>query len=605
MSWEAWLTLVVVGAVLFALVRNIAPPDALVLGGTIVVGLAGVISPAEALSGFSNAGMLTVGALFVVAAAMRETGALDALSRRIFGRARSERSALLRMSPAVVGMSAFFNNTPIVAMFIPAVIDWCRKHRVSPSRLLIPLSYLAIVGGTITLIGTSTNLVVNGMMGEAVKAHADRPEIVQALRPIRLFELAWVGLPLSLAGVLYLLTAGRRLLPNRKDLLEQLGDASREYMVDMRVDAGCRLIGQTVEEAGLRHLPGLFLVQIGREDQTISPVSPDTRLRAGDDLRFAGIVSTILDLERIPGLVPATVGGAAIPPAEQRSLRFSEAVISAQSPLIGKSIREADFRALYNAAVVAVHRGAARIEGKIGDIVLRAGDTLLLQAGPHFSRAHRNNPDFFLVSSVEDTRPVRHDRLGVSVLLMAGLVVLMATRVVPEVLAAFLIAGLMVATRCISASDARQSVDWQTLLTIAGAFGLGKALENSGAAHAFAELIVRAFGGEGAMPWAALAGVYLVTLIVTELITNNAAAVLMFPLSIAVSMELGVDARPFAMAVVFAASAGFATPIGYQTNMMVYGPGGYRFGDFARVGVPLDVLLGAIAVLIIPRVWGM
>ncbi|UCD27913.1 MAG: SLC13 family permease [Planctomycetota bacterium] len=614
MEWQAWFTIAIIVLVFYGLARSLGPPDVLLVGSIVAVGVVGVITLEEMFAGFSNPGMLTVAALFIVAAALRETGALDIIGNQLLGKTKKEKTALLRLALPTIGMSAFLNNTPVVAMLVPIITDWCRKHRISPSRLLLPVSYLAILGGTCTLIGTSTNLVVYGMMRERVVAldkqiaSESDPQTSQkleqtkeALHPISLFEMAAVGIPFAIAGAIYLLFVGRRLLPDRKDLLEQMGESAREYLVDMVIQPGGRLINQSITEAGLRHLPGLFLIEITRGEQIISPVSPDVILQQGDRLTFTGVVSTIVDLERIPGLIPAADESYETRAVERRYQRLCEAVISATSPLIGKNIRDANFRALYNAAVVAVHRGGERLKGRIGDIVLRAGDTLLLQATTHFASAHRNNPDFFLVSSIDEARPVRHDRLLMSLGFLGLLIVLMATGIVPTVLAAFLIAGLMVGTRCISATDARQSVDWQTLLTIAAAFGLGKALDNSGAARTIANLVFDATQNLG--PIAAIAAVYLITTIFTELITNNAAAALIFPFAIAVADAFGVNPRPFAMVVAFAASASLCTPIGYQTNMMVFGPGGYRFNDFVRVGLPLNLLLCVVATTLIPLVW--
>ena len=600
MSWSGWFTLAVAAAVFIGLAFEFAA-DSLLLSAVVMLAIAGIITPQEAFAGFSNEGMLTVAALFVVAAAMRETGAIDAIGSLLLGKSNNERSVLGRMSVLVTTISAFMNNTPVVAMLLPILTGWCRKHRVSPSRVLIPLSYMTILGGTCTLIGTSTNLVVNGLLANASKTNA-------SLHTMSLFELSPVGIPSAIVGCLFLLTLGRKLLPERKDLLDQLGESYREYIVDMRVQPGCRLIGQRVEEAGLRHLPGLFLIEIVRGERLISPVTPDQILDEGDVLAFTGAVNTIIDLERIPGLVPVTDAAFETHASERRGRMLSEAVISNTSPLAGKSIRDADFRAVYNAAVVAVHRGGERLKGRVGDIVLRNGDTLLLQTGPHFDRAHRNNPDFFLVSGVEDSQSIRHDRSKLSLVLLGVLVLMLVSEEIPSmhikipiVMAAFVVAGLMVVTRCISVASARQSVDWQTLVTIGASFGLGKALENSGFVDIVAKLIVHYAGGAG--PFAVLFLVYFVTLVATELISNNAAAVLMFPFAVAMAGGMGVDPRPFVMAITFAASSGYAIPLGYQTHLMVYGPGGYRFADFIRVGVPLDLLMMLVNTALIPLVW--
>jgi di/tricarboxylate transporter len=597
LGWEAWFTLAVVVVVLFALARNIAP-DAVLVGGVVIVMLAGIISPEEAFSGFSNAGMLTVAALYVVAAGLRETGALDTVGAWMLGRAKTERQGFVRLAVFVPVISAFLNNTPIVAMFIPVITGWCKKTRVSPSRLLMPLSFLSILGGTCTLIGTSTNLVVNGLMADAVKAN---PALSDSLRPMALFELGKVGLPYAVIGILYLYFVGMRLLPARKNLLEQLTGAAREYLVNVQVESGCKLVGKDIAAAGLRHLPGLFLIEIARENQVIAPVPPDQVLMAGDVLTFTGVVSTIVDLEKIPGLVPTADAHYEGRPVRQRDRVLCEAVVSGSCRVLGRSIRDANFRALYNAAVVAVHRGSERLEGKVGDMVLRPGDTLLLQTGPHFRQAHRNNSDFLLVSSIEDSRPFRNDKALFTLVLLAGLIALMATEVIPVVMAAFLVAGLMVLSRCISIVEARRSVDIQTLVTIAAAFGLGKALVNSGAVGASVGLVVDNIGVLG--PVAMIAGVYMVTTFFTEIVTNNAAAALVFPFAVGIAQTMGLDPRPFVMTVTFAASASFITPLGYQTNLMVYGPGGYRFTDFIRVGLPLNLLLLATGTLLIPFAW--
>ncbi len=265
MNVEAWLTLGVVAFIFVALLKNLAPPDLVFLGATALLALLGIITPSEAFAGFSNTGMLTVAVLFVVAAGLRETGVLDYVGHHILGRAKSEKAVLGRLAGVVLPMSAFLNNTPIVAMFVPVVMDWSRRHQVSPSKLLIPLSYLAIFGGTCTLIGTSTNLVVNGLMVE------------NGLPGMHLFEISMAGLPYAAIGIAYLFFVGRRVLPDRKELLEQLGDSRREYLIEMQVRSGCRLAGQTVEKAGLRHLPGLFLIEIDRDGTTIGPVGPDDR----------------------------------------------------------------------------------------------------------------------------------------------------------------------------------------------------------------------------------------------------------------------------------------------------------------------------------------
>ena len=597
MGWEALFCLVVLAILFVGLVKNY-PTDALLVGGVTLVALVGIINPEEALVGFSNQGMLTVAALYVVAAALRETGSIALAGSLVFGRVAGERGALLRMAAVVTPMSAFLNNTPIVAMFLPAVSDWCRRHKIAASRLLLPLSYLCMLGGTCTLIGTSTNLVVAGLMEETVRT---TPADAQTLGPLGFFELGKLGLPYAVIGVMYLLLVSHRLLPERKDSVSSMTDAAREYLLNMQVQPDGRLAGRTVQEAGLRQLEGLYLIEIQRGGQLISPVQPDEILRGGDLLTFTGVVGTIAELENLSGLVPVGDDAYNSHAGIRRSQRLCEAVVSATSPAVGKTIRDADFRALYNAAVVAVHRGGTRLTGKVGSIVLRSGDTLLLQAGPHFVRANLNNPDFLLVSRLDGVRPIRHDKAWWALLLLAVLVGLLVSGVVPIVVAAFAAAGLMIATGCISMVDARRSIDWQTLITIAAAFGLSKGLQNSGLVAWVAEFFVSITADLGT--YGILAGLYLMTSLFAGTVTNNAAAALVFPFAVAMGHQMGVSPRPLVMAVIFAASASFWTPLGYQTNLMVFGPGGYRLADYLRLGLPLNCLLLGTATVLIPMIW--
>jgi di/tricarboxylate transporter len=589
MGMEAWITLGVVIFLFTALFKNLAPPDLLFVGATAFLSIIGIITPEEAFAGFSNSGMLTVAFLFVVVAGLRETGLLNFVGHHVLGRATTERGVLIRLAGVVVPMSAFLNNTPIVAMFVPVILDWSRRQAVAPSKLLIPLSYFAILGGTCTLIGTSTNLVVNGLI------------IKSGLPGMHLFEIGMVGLPYAIVGLTYLYFAGRWLLPERKELLEQLGETRREYLAEMLVQPGCRLAGCTVEAAGLRQLPGLFLIEIDRDGHVIGPASPDDVIQENDRLVFTGIVSSIIELEKIGGLIPVADPDYEVSPRQQRQRRLCEAVISENSPLAGKTIRDADFRNVYGAAVVAVHRSGKRIEKKIGDITLRSGDTLLLQVRPHFLKTYRHDPAFYLISDIDDWRPIRRDRAWIALILFVVLITLMTTGAVPIVLSAALTAVLMVVLGCISPGDAHRSIEWQVLITIAAAFGVGSALQNSGAATVIAGALVNSTQAWG--PIAALAAIYLLGSLLTELITNNAAAVLLFPFCLETARLYEVSPMPFLVALLLSASASFMTPIGYQTNMMVYGPGGYRFTDFLKVGTPINFILWAVAVALVPLIW--
>ncbi len=625
MSLDAWISLAVTLAVFVGLQqrRNI-PADLLFLGGLVMVTLCGVIAPREALAGFANPAVVTIGALFVVAAGLRSTGVLDSIGNLLLGTAKTAGVAMRRVLGVVLGVSAFINNTPVVAMFVPVLLTWCRRRGLSPSRVLLPVSYVAIMGGTCTLIGTSTNIIVNGLLREEQErearriAHAEQqglyahlPGFQEQMGSMTLFEIGRVGFACAVAGSAYLLLIGYRLLPDRTELVEQLDEQRREYMVEMLVQPHCRLIGKTVEQAGLRHLRGLYLIEIDRDDDVVTPVTPDDVIREGDRLIFTGVVSTILDLVQIPGLVPAADLTYEIHPKRRMGRHLSEAVVSSSSPLVGTTVRQANFRRLYNAAVVAVHRNGAQLRRKIGDIVLRAGDTLLLQTRTEFSSAFRNSRDFFLVADVEGSQPRRHERAWLAIGLVVGLVVWLfaaswfqpgglAEGFASPALAALTIAGLMVLGRCIPAADARGAIDLQVLVTIAAALGLGRALTESGAAEAIAHAVV---GGAGRNPYLLLVGFYLLTVVFTELVSNGAVAAMLFPLGVALAAAAGVSPRPFAMALALGASLSFITPIGYQTNLMVMGPGGYQPRDYLRAGLPLMVIVGTVALLMIPRVW--
>jgi len=408
-------------------------------------------------------------------------------------------------------------------------------------------------------------------------------------------------------------------LPDRRELVEQLDQQRREYLVEMLVLPGCPLAGKTVEAAGLRHLRGLFLLEIDRQGETITPVTPDDVIREGDRLIFTGVVSTIVDLEQTPGLVPAADTAYELHPREQHARRLTEAVISSSSPLVGRTVREGQFRQRYGAAVVAVHRNGVRLPRKIGDIVLEPGDTLLLQTRSDFADRFRNSRDFYLVADVEGYRPRRHDRAWLAAGLMGVLIVWLVGAsllrgylglelpegLVSPALAAVAVAGLMVVGRCLPLGEARSVIDLQVLITIAAALGLGTALRESGAAEAIARLLL---GSTTACPpqwrpYALLVALYVLTVIFTETISNNAVAAMMFPLAVATALAGGYSPRPFVMTILLSASLSFLTPIGYQTNLMVMGPGGYQPRDYLRVGWPLAVLVGLTILVLAPRVW--
>jgi di/tricarboxylate transporter len=600
MSWEAWVTLATVIAILYALGRNYASPDVVLMGGLTLLMTLNVFSdrfpaPGQFAAAFGNEGLLTVGVLFVVAAGLTETGGMALAIDRLLGRPRSVRDAQLRMMIPVATISAVLNNTPVVAMFMPVVSDWCRKSNLSPSKLMIPLSYAAVLGGTCTLIGTSTNLVVQGLMIQAQKTDPAMPIM-------GMLTLTPIGVPVTILGIAFVVLFGDRLLPQRRTARVESADA-REYTIEMLVERNSAIDGVSIEQAGLRRLPGMYLAAIERNHERRIAVAPEEVLRGDDRLVFVGVVDSVVDLRKIRGLAPATDQVFKLnDPRDNRCL--VEAVVSNTSPLIGLSVREGEFRSRYDAVIIAVHRNGERLDQKIGDIVLRAGDTLLLETHRRFLRRQRNRRDFFLVSHVPESAPVRHDRAYLAVGIVVVMVIAMSLESYTGLnvfTIALLTAAMMGATRCVSAEQARRSIDWSTLVSIGAALGIGLAIQTTGLAQIVAGNLIGAFGAFG--PVGVLAGVYLVTLIATELVTNNAAAALAFPIAHAAAAGLGVNFMPFAVVIAVAASAGFATPLGYQTHLMVYGAGGYRFSDYVRMGVPLDLLVMVVTLIITPLVF--
>jgi len=586
MGWEALFSLASVLFCFGMMAFTRVSPDLITSAALTVLLLAGVVSPEQALAGFANQGMLTVAVLYVVVSGLTETGAVGWIGQTLLGRPRSIRHAQWRLMLPVAGLSAFLNNTPVVAVFIPALQEWARRHRLQLSKLLIPLSFASIAGGTCTLIGSSTNLLVNGLMLE------------QTGSGLALFDLLWIGLPVSLAVLLFVLLMGSWLLPNRSSAMEEFADV-RAYTVEMQVEVDSPLPGRSIDEAGLRQLPGLFLAEIEREGGVLPAVSSKERLQAGDRLLFVGARDSVVDLQRIHGLLPATNQLFKLND-ERPERRFIEAVVSSRHPLVGRTVREGRFRNRYNAVIIALARNGERLDGKLGDQRLQAGDTLLLEARPSFLEQQRNAQDWLLISPVGESHPLQHERAPLALGIVLLMVLLVGLGWLSMLKGALLAAGLMILTRCTRGQVARRSPDWQVLVVIATSFGIGAALQQSGAALFVAQGLMGLAGGE---PWLALALVFGVTALLTALATNNVAAVLMFPIALAAAQQLGVSLLPFAITIMVAASASFATPIGYQTNLMVYNAGGYRFQDFLRIGLPLTLLVGLVTLLLVPLVW--
>jgi di/tricarboxylate transporter len=587
LSWEGWFSFsLVIGCFILFMKTRIAP-DIVTSGALTLLLISDILTPQQAFAGFANTGMLTVAVLYVVVSGLTETGAVHWLGQVLLGRPRTDQQAQWHLMIPVAALSAFLNNTPVVAIFIPAVLAWAKRQQLCVSKLLIPLSYASIAGGLCTLFGTSTNLVINGLY----QSHFDQPGF-------GLFDLSWIGIPLVVCVLLFLSLTSRWLLPARSSATASYADV-RHYTVEMRVAPGSPLVGKSIEQAGLRQLPGLFLIEIERDQQILPAVSSKERLQGADRLIFVGGLESVIDLQRIRGLIPA---------ADQifklESLRqdrcFVEVVVSAQCPLIGKTVREGQFRSHYHAVIIAVSRNGERVAGKIGTMTLAPGDTLLLECHPEFIPQQRASRDFLVVSQFGDEHPLRHERAPIALIIVLMMIVSVAVGWCTMLEGALLAAGAMLITRCTSGRVARRAPDWQVLIVIATSFGIGTALETTGVANWIAVGLVNVANDNA---WLSLTGVFIATALLTALATNNVAAVLSFPIALDAAQQLQLNPEPFMIVLMVAASASFATPIGYQTNLMVFNVGGYRFSDFIKIGFPLTVVVGFVTVILTPLIW--
>ena len=590
MSFEAGFTLVLLFLMSIALIREWFETEIVVYGTLLLLMLVGIISPREAFAGFSNPGILTIGLLFVVAGAIYNTGFIQRLNRWIFGEAPSNLSRKLpRILLPISAISAFMNNTPVVALMIPAVRSWAEKHHHAISKLLIPVSYAAILGGMCTLIGTSTNLIVHGLL-------LDFGE-----KGLGMFEISRVGIPVALVGLVYLFLFGPRLLPDRKEPIIELGEQTREFVIELKVTRQYQNVGKTIEEAGLRHLKGLFLFQIERNGEIIAPAPPEEKIQVGDRLFFTGLPKTILELQKTPGLQLIKDSTFDLKQYDHSQIKAFEAVVSPSSPLVGKNVRESNFRGKYGAVIIAIHRNGERIQQKIGDIVLRPGDTLLLLAHRDFRKKWYHSNDFYLISAAEEvpSRPLWQGWLSLSI--FAGMIALTVLHILPLVEAATLAVLLLLLTRCVTPREAQQFIDFRVLLIIAAAFGISEAIHNSGLSSLISRWLLQLGNHWGTI--GLLASVYVMTSLYNTVITSNATAALLFPIAFSVAKSAGLPVLPFAITVAIAAAGSFATPISYQTNMMVYGPGGYKFKDFLKIGLPLQILTGIVAIGVIATIY--
>ena len=566
-------------------------PIWLVFIGTLTVAMTlKLASPASLLKGYSNTGVITVAALYPVAAGMYATGAISLLSERVIGLPRSLTIAQLKIFVPVSFVSGFLYNTPLVAMMIPAVRDLTNRTGLKGSKLFIGLSNIAMLGGTITLIGTSVNLIVAGLVQDAIaKGELSR------MRPIGFFDPAWIGIPATIAGLAYMILIGSRLLSDRT--ASQAGLEKRTYRSEFRIEDS-KLKKKTLEQAGLAHPIGFTLETLSRNGATIKP-SPSVVLEAGDLLAFSTPADVLPGLWTTIGLVPAYATSMS---SQRHEHQLVEVVLSARSPAIGHKVGDLPLPdSPYQLMLVGVSRHGESPGEPLADFRLEAGDAGVVEVDDAFFYENRREKDFILTKRLEGFRVQRIDRAVVAMVITIGMVILAATGITSMLNAALLAAMAMLLTGCLTINRLWQSVDWQTIVVLGAAIGLESAITGTGLARATANLFAT-IGGSS--PMMALTAVYVGTVILTNVITNVAAAVLMFSVAISLSTSLGVSFMPFAMVLISGASSAFINPAGFQTNLMVQKPGGYLFADFAKVGIPLTLIVGLVVLLLAPFVYG-
>jgi di/tricarboxylate transporter len=571
-TFDQLSTLLIIAVLIVGLYKEIARPIVLFGLAASALLILGVIDSRDMLSGFANEQVAVIILLLIISSIIQKAKLLELWLDKLFAKADSYGKFIRKLLPFSALISGFLNNTPIVAAFIPYVFSWGKRNGISPSKVLLPLSFAAILGGTMTLIGTSTNLIVNGLAQE------------YGFEGFNVFDFVWVGVPVVIIGIIYMAVFGYKILPANTDAIDSLKDSTKDYLVETKVKPGSRLIDKTVKEADLRSLNGLYLVEIVRGDRLIGPVKPTQNIREGDSLIFAG------NTESIPELLNSDYG-LTLPVLKdiprQELIKMVEAVVSYNSRLVGKKVRETDFRGRFDAAIVGVQRHGERLSGKIGDMELQTGDLLVLMTGKDFDK-RINRREFNVLSRVKKIDNVEPKKAWM-ITLGAVLAILLA---VFEVMSLFKLLLIYVAValilRWVRPGELQRSLDLNLAFIAALSLAIGIAMEKSGSAQLIANGLSSVMGNFG--PVGVMIGIYLLTNLLTEFITNVAAATLALPIALSLSSAMGLPAEPFIFTVAYAASFSFLSPIGYQTNLMVYGPGGYKFSDYLKFGFPLTII---------------
>jgi len=588
--FDSIIVLIVILFIIISLYTKIVGPTFTFIIGVLVLGLFKILSPSEILAGFANEQILVIIMLLLIGDIIRKTGVLEGLFDRIFRQARSYKGFMSRMVLIVSGFSAFLNNTPLVAIMMPYVNNWSRRNNISPSKFLIPLSYAAILGGCATLIGTSTNLIVNGFV--------EAQTVIPSFKTLEFYDFAYVGVPMMIIGFFYLLLFSKRLLPDNAGVLNDFVANDREYLVETRIKTTSSLAGNTVQSARLRNLKGLFLVEILRKNSPIAPVHPNEVLEKDDLLVFAGETNTIAELVNSNiGLELSELGMY----SRKERIEAIEVVISYNSSLISRTVKESRFRSRFDAAVIGVHRNGEKLSGKIGDVKLQAGDVLLVLAGDDFDQHCRDTQDFYLITRIRDYRRLK---TWESVLIIGGLlaaILFSAFKLISLFMALAIVLTTFLILKLASPKELYKSIDFGLAIIIAMSLALGTAMMKTGVAVHIADFLIHVFLPLGTM--GLMAGIFLITAILSSYITNKAAVALIFPIVINIASHMQINPLPVVLTLTYAAAASFLTPVGYQTNLMVYGPGGYTFRDFLRIGAPLTIIYMVVTIVIMQMMY--
>lgn len=573
MDYKEILVYCVVAFLLLFLLKEWLRPAVSFLLAVVVLMAAEVITPEEALKGFANEQVAVVVLMLIISGIFQRMAMAEKLFSTLMNPKDDFKTFQWKVLPSIGVLSAFVNNTPLVAVFIPPVHRWVKNKRIAPSRILMSVSFLSILGGCVTLIGTSTNLIVNGL---AVEYGQDS---------LGMFDFTPVGGIMFLIGTLYLISFNRSLFKVRRSPDSDINEGSREYFIETIVQPTSPLINQSIEEAGLRNLKGLFLVQIIRRQKVIQPVSPGELLEADDTLLFAGDPQSITELTK-PAIGLALPKACNLPAGSEANV--VEVVVAHNARIVNQKVKETDFRGRYDGAILAIHRNGERLTGKIGDHEIQTGDVLLVLAGKDFHIRMRNNPGFYVLSVTEE--PIMAKSSWKPPVLIAGFLLCIGLNIAGVSLMISLSSLLCFAILLdmIKPGDIRNHIDFNLVLIMVFGLALGKAMISSGAAGRIAGIINEIPSHQG--PLAILFTIYVITTVLAALMTAKAAVAITLPVALGVAASNHWPAEAFVLCVAFAGAANFITPIGYQTNLMVYGPGGYKFGDFVRAGTPLTII---------------